>query len=306
MKKDAAKSMLTELHDEILQQLDLQDDEIDEIEIIDFLHDTANALYNNDFKYPVDLYSQRLDLEEDYKLVAKQSLSSYSESHEKFTELTKAQQIVLEKINAVSKGPSELSAHFNKIHLHLNDELHKANALINQLINRVNVLENKASIDPLTKVNNRRALDTHLDEIAALDKRDHPIMMHLLMLDVDDFKHVNDTYGHLVGDKVLVLLATLVKKTLRDGDKVFRYGGEEFVIILNRTTQEGCKNVSNRILRLVRDHRLSLKDEEINVTVSIGATQFKDGDTPESALQRADKALYLAKKSGKDQLKVSN
>lgn len=306
MTKDAAKRLLSDLHDEISQKVERQKDDIDEIEIIDFLHDIANSLFKNDFKYPFDFYSQQLTFEEDYRLVAKQSLSSYSESHEKFTELTKAQQVVLEKIGSDPKKSTALSSHFEKIHLHLNEELHKANALINQLINRVTVLEGKASIDPLTKVNNRRALDAYLEEITALDRHDHHIMMHLLMVDVDDFKSVNDTYGHLVGDKVLLFLATTIKNTLREGDKVFRYGGEEFVIILNRIDEGGCEKVSNRILGLVRDNTLQVKDNTIKVTLSIGATKLRDEESPETALQRADKALYLAKTNGKDQLKAIN
>ncbi len=306
MTKDAAKDLLSNIHDEVEQHIEKLDDEVDEIAIIDFLHDIANSLFKNDFKYPFDFYSQQITFEEDYKLVAKQSLSSYSDSHEKFTELTKAQQIVLEKISTNRGRPKELSKRFEKIHTHLNEELLKANALINQLINRVSVLEDKASIDPLTKVHNRRALDTHLEAIAALDEQEHQIMMHILMLDVDDFKRINDTYGHLIGDKVLVLLANILKSTLREGDKVFRYGGEEFVIILNRITQEGCDLVCERILELVRSDRLIMKDEEIRVTLSVGATMFKSDDTPESALQRADQALYLAKNAGKDQVKVKN
>ncbi len=306
MTKDAAKGLLSDIYNEVEQHIDKLDDEVDEIEIIDFLHDIANSLFKNDFKYPFDFYSQQITFEEDYKLVAKQSLSSYSDSHEKFTELTKAQQIVLEKISTNKGRPEELSKRFKKIHTHLNEELLKANALINQLINRVSILEDKASIDPLTKVHNRRALDTHLEAMAALDEHEHQIMMHILMLDVDDFKRINDTYGHLIGDKVLILLANILKNTLREGDKVFRYGGEEFVIILNRITQEGCDLVCARILDLVRSDRLTIKDEEIKVTLSIGATMFKYDDTPESALQRADQALYLAKNAGKDQVKVNN
>jgi diguanylate cyclase (GGDEF)-like protein len=121
-------------------------------------------------------------------------------------------------------------------------------------------------------------------------------------LDVDDFKVINDTFGHIAGDKILIFIANILKKTLRDGDKVFRYGGEEFVIVLNRITDEHCKNITLRILELIRKNKLIYKGQSINVTMSIGATKYKESDNEDTLMSRADKALYRAKNSGKNQM----
>jgi diguanylate cyclase (GGDEF)-like protein len=123
------------------------------------------------------------------------------------------------------------------------------------------------------------------------------------MLDIDDFKQINDNYGHITGDKILIFVASLLKKTLRDSDKIFRYGGEEFIIILNRNEDEEARLVADRILKLIRNNRLIYLGETINITASIGLTRLLKSDkTQEDLLQRADKALYKSKSDGKNRL----
>ena len=125
-----------------------------------------------------------------------------------------------------------------------------------------------------------------------------------MMLDIDDFKLVNDKYGHVIGDKVLVFISNVLKKILRDGDKIFRYGGEEFIIILNRIDKDTCEKISQRILATVDTNKLLYKEESIHVTVSIGATVIQKDETAEDIIDRADQALYEAKKDGKNRIKV--
>jgi diguanylate cyclase (GGDEF)-like protein len=122
------------------------------------------------------------------------------------------------------------------------------------------------------------------------------------MIDIDDFKVVNDTYGHVAGDKILIYLTHLLRKTLRDGDKIFRYGGEEFVVILNRISSDVCLDITNRLLELIRSNQLLYKGDSINITISVGTTQYHKGDTQDSLLERADKALYRSKTNGKNQM----
>jgi diguanylate cyclase (GGDEF)-like protein len=126
----------------------------------------------------------------------------------------------------------------------------------------------------------------------------------MLMLDLDDFKIINDTYGHIAGDKILIFISNILKKTLREVDKIFRYGGEEFIIILNRTDNIFCSKIANRILELIRVNNLVYKGETLHITGSIGTTMFKEGDTPDSFISRADKALYKAKANGKNQIQT--
>ena len=267
------------------------------------MHNVAHALIKSDIRKSFDFYSQQLTFEDEYKLLAEQSLHSYSDSNEKFSELSKEQEEELKRLHESRIDINALTDRFSSIQSDLHSEVDRANTTISELVKRVKELENKASIDPLTKVYNRRALDSYLNAFLEHTNQKE-LAMHLFMIDVDNFKKINDNYGHLIGDKVLIFLANLLKKTLRDGDKVFRYGGEEFVIVLNRITDEGCKLVADRLLDLVRNNKLLSQNEQIAVTMSIGATQYKPGDTIETLIQRADEALYLAKKSGKDQLKV--
>jgi len=120
-----------------------------------------------------------------------------------------------------------------------------------------------------------------------------------LVLDIDHFKQVNDTYGHNSGDSVLKKLADLIKSRQRKEDKVFRIGGEEFCIILKHLTKESAESTAEEI-RLLVEKKVFIQSE--SVTVSIGATMVQAKDTPDSVMKRADKALYRAKNNGRNQV----
>jgi diguanylate cyclase (GGDEF)-like protein len=181
----------------------------------------------------------------------------------------------------------------------MTEEVTKANEIISTLTQQVKILEEKTNLDPLTKVFNRRALNHYLQTVCS--SQNTKFELHLLILDLDDFKNINDRYGHLAGDKVLIFIANILKKTLREGDKVFRYGGEEFVIILNRIDDVLCKKIARRLLDLVESNNLIYKGESLKVTMSMGGTKYLASDTPDSLLSRADAALYKAKSNGKNQ-----
>ncbi len=195
---------------------------------------------------------------------------------------------------------SEITQKFSNFQKQIFTEVEKANSIITDLTTQIHKLERSSNIDSLTKVFNRRSLTSYLERLC--QTRHLPYELHLLILDIDDFKVINDTFGHLAGDKVLIFIANILKSTLRDCDKVFRYGGEEFVITLNRISPETCLEVANRILTLIRSSKLIYKGDTLNVTMSIGATQYSYNDTPEDIIERADKALYKSKNSGKDQI----
>ncbi len=148
-----------------------------------------------------------------------------------------------------------------------------------------------ADIDPLTKLKNRHSLEEELiNEIALNKKKIHT--SSLLILDLDHFKKINDTYGHTVGDSTLRTFANMLKTTLRETDKVYRYGGEEFIIIANNTRIEKAGKLAEH-LRQATENTISVGNEVI--TVSIGIAEVRSEDTITSWLQRADKALYRAK-----------
>ena len=164
-----------------------------------------------------------------------------------------------------------------------------------------------ATKDPLTGVSNRRGLDQFIDEITHTDLL-AGLSVSVLMLDLDNFKQINDTWGHVVGDCVLKTLTSIWKDSIRSSDLLVRLGGEEFAVILLRTSLEGAKNVADLLLTRTRDTQIKVegKDEALYVTVSIGvAHNAKASDVNiESLLKEADAALYAAKREGKDQVKM--
>jgi len=149
-------------------------------------------------------------------------------------------------------------------------------------------------IDPLTKVFNRKALSNDLNEILEKGK-DRDLDLVIAIVDLDYFKEINDKYGHLVGDFVLIKIANIIRKMIRKENKVYRYGGDEFVIVFNRMNMQQVKPIIERIVKKIESTLLKYKDDLIKVTVSIGLTQHKKGDTFDEIIKRADSALYKAK-----------
>ncbi len=176
------------------------------------------------------------------------------------------------------------------------------------LIEKINKMEDKISelqaeldraykelrIDPLTKVYNRKALEIDLKEILEKGK-ERDLDLVIAIVDVDNFKEVNDEYGHLVGDFVLIKLADTMKSLIRKSDKIYRYGGDEFVIVFNRSTLAHAKKSIERIIYKIYRTTLKYKENYIKITISAGITEHKAGDTIESIIKRADEALYKAK-----------
>ena len=243
-------------------------------------------------------------MKEEYKQLAVESIHSYQNSTKHMQNIAQQQHEQLQELSSnEDDGTIDLDLikeKFSSIQDHMIQEVERANAQIHQLKEKVKLLEEKNNLDPLTKAFNRRALQNYLHTIT--QKKNLKRELHLLMIDIDNFKQINDKYGHIAGDKILVFIAQMLKKTLREGDKVFRYGGEEFVVILNRIDTKHCIKISERLLHLISSNKLVYKNDTIQVTVSIGGTKFIPGqDTPESVLDRADKALYTAKRSGKNQ-----
>jgi diguanylate cyclase (GGDEF)-like protein len=149
-------------------------------------------------------------------------------------------------------------------------------------------------IDILTKVYNRKALTKDLNEILKKGK-DRDLDMIIAVIDLDKFKEINDKYGHLVGDFVLIKITEIIKKIIRKEHQIYRYGGDEFVIIFNRMNMDQVKSIIQRILNKIESTLLKYKDDLIKVTISIGLTRHKKGDTFEEIIKRADNALYQAK-----------
>lgn len=161
-------------------------------------------------------------------------------------------------------------------------------------------LEELAIKDSLTGLYNYRYLQTALDqEILRSARFHHPFC--LLMIDLDDFKRVNDTFGHLCGDAVLKKLGEIFIATVRVCDSVYRYGGEEFCLLMPETSREGAIPVIQRLLEAIRSAYVPWQEHLVRITVSIGGAAYPDHAAEKTTLlHRADQALYQAKKEGKD------
>ncbi len=158
-----------------------------------------------------------------------------------------------------------------------------------------------ATIDPLTGVQNRTGMYQHLEHQVLLSTR-HGTPLSFMMIDIDFFKSINDTHGHLVGDHVLTQTAGNICRATRTSDVVFRYGGEEFSVVLNNTPLDGAKRLADRVCNAVRQSVIKHTGHDITVTVSIGVSQWKEEETVSDLLARADRHLYLAKTSGRNRV----
>ncbi len=158
--------------------------------------------------------------------------------------------------------------------------------------------------DALTGVNNRTTFDDSLNrEISLAHRHDHDF--NLLIIDIDFFKKVNDTYGHQAGDDALKMVADTIKKSIRASDMLFRYGGEEFVVLISNTDSVKSYLIADRILKSVREIEMQVKEHALDLTVSIGMASLNTQDTGESLFKRADSAMYCAKNDGRDQIIVA-
>ncbi|WP_428739321.1 sensor domain-containing diguanylate cyclase [Sulfurimonas sp.] len=163
-----------------------------------------------------------------------------------------------------------------------------------------------ASTDPLTKLYNRRYFTDISEQIFKMCMRNSQPLA-TVMLDIDKFKDINDTYGHAIGDLVLTELSNLLKNSCRDNDVVCRYGGEEFVLLLPRTNIDGANKVAQNIKQNVEKLIITTtKHKTFNFTVSLGVSEinFSVEKSIEKSLSRADKALYIAKNEGRNQVVV--
>ena len=160
-----------------------------------------------------------------------------------------------------------------------------------------------AQKDPLTGICNRSALDDMLKRELSHAGR-HQSSCALIMLDIDHFKKVNDQYGHIIGDCALKVVTNTAARCIRDGDLLFRYGGEEFVVLMRETGLEGARLLAERIRANIEKTPCHCSGIDIKMTISAGVSAYETGDSPLTLFARADEAMYIAKDNGRNQTQV--
>jgi len=204
----------------------------------------------------------------------------------------------------INKGASDLvfkPVRYKELLLRLKRVL-KEQRLTRERIQMLGKLQKLAITDGLTSLYNSRYFYNQLDlEVDRSNRYNHSLS--LLLLDIDHFKDYNDSYGHLEGDKVLVRIGEIIKTCLRKMDTAYRYGGEEFTVILPETNGAEALTVAERIRTGIEKEKFSPEpDLRVSKTISIGVTQYLPGERISKLVERADKAMYLSKEKGRNKI----
>jgi diguanylate cyclase (GGDEF)-like protein len=182
----------------------------------------------------------------------------------------------------------------------LQRRLSEKNAALKAAVERIEVMANR---DELTGLANRRAITAWLaEQIEAAGRTGAPLSVAIL--DIDHFKRINDTYGHHAGDRTLQIFGQIAAATIRSADRIGRYGGEEFLLVLVGAPLDTAKEPLERIRKALAAHRWDAIEAGLRVTITIGVAQHAPSESAEELIRRADMALYLGKESGRDRLVI--
>ncbi|PSW01675.1 GGDEF domain-containing protein [Photobacterium lipolyticum] len=213
------------------------------------------------------------------------------------TELTKELQVLVDRNRALEKREKMLIEQ-------LSYNENKVTTLFEQTQDyrqRLNDQERKMFLDHLTKVYNRAALNDRLEhEYRRWLRYQHPLCVSLI--DIDDFKDINDSYGHIAGDKALKIIARTIHQCLEETDFIARFDGDEFVVIMPDVSEEERNKRLNKVRESISQLPFRFRDQNVTISISIGATLFEGNDTPTDIIERTEKALYSAKSAGRNRM----
>lgn len=233
------------------------------------------------------------------------SIQSQGERFEKITLLDDIKRIKNELVNEVDSMQTMVRDKENQDQ----KTLEALSGQVDVLKKELDKARHSANTDGLTGVYNRKALDHRLRSLVERNNVTR-LPFSLLMLDLDNFKQLNDVYGHTVGDRMLLAFSEKCRASVRNDDFLARYGGEEFTIILPGASLRNATKKAKHICKTIAAARYAADDsptpDAISVTVSIGVSTHRHGDTVKSLLERADKCLYKAKAAGKNQAVAEN
>lgn len=231
--------------------------------------------------------------------VFNQTVYSQTENIEELTQLDDIRKIK----NSLSAGVTRLRSAVREKRLRDNRRLASLSKKVKTLNQELEATRAESMTDGLTGVYNRRSLDGYLMDLVERNLV-QKMPFCLLLLDIDDFKTFNDTYGHQVGDRVLIAVARQCRAIIRDDDFIGRYGGEEFAIVIPGVPLRVGRKRAEQLCRKIADTKYELNEGDrqgvLGVTVSIGVSSYRKGDMVSAVVARADKALYAAKAAGKN------
>jgi len=191
--------------------------------------------------------------------------------------------------------PIEEKRLYNKIHFHI--KMYKQE----QQLKEYNLtLKKQSTTDQLTQLYNRKYFDETIDKEIQRSTR-YKTALSMIIADIDFFKKVNDTYGHIAGDHILANFATIIKDSIRSTDMAFRYGGEEFVVLLPNTTAQDAKQVTKKLRTAVNNHEF---ENPKSITCSYGISQYEPEESKEAFFKKADDALYFVKNNGRNNIAI--
>jgi diguanylate cyclase len=261
----------------------------DKKEILQEVHKETHKIFQNIFQTTLSTS----DLTSNYSA----KMEEYSTKLDEAKDLTQIQHFIVDII----KDTNDMAESSKQ----LNQQLEEATSQIENLSKKLVETEREVLLDALTGLNNRKAFDRKIKEhYEKYEKKE--IFFSVIMLDIDFFKKFNDQYGHQIGDEVLSIVGSNLKGNLKGKDFSARYGGEEFIILLPNTTLDDACVVADQIREDISTKRLKIKKtgQNIgNITASIGVSEIRERDTAITVVERADAALYLAKDSGRNNVK---
>lgn len=255
------------------------------------LYDSAQAIRSIMLVLAANI--QRTDKAASYSSLVLGDVKSTINTLELPTDLSEAHSLLMKEIDRVILSNAVLKS-----------ELAISQTVLTEQQRQIEDLRTAVRIDGLTKLANRTYFDEKLHEMIALRKR-HGDSFSLMMIDLDNFKVINDSYGHPAGDRILKGVALKIKASLRGSDFFARFGGDEFAIILIKTDATAAKEVAWKLCEEVRASRFLLDDAALTMTLSIGVAEASREDNDETLLKRADEALYRAKAAGRNGVSIA-
>ncbi|MBL8435139.1 MAG: diguanylate cyclase [Zoogloea sp.] len=258
--------------------------------------DDAQTRLKEMLKTFVDRLGEFADSTGDYHARIEESAGRIAAARD-IAELTDVIADVMRETRAVQESTQRSRGEIEE----LRQQASHANAEIARLQAELEQTSELIRHDPLTGMLNRKGLDEALSREAAFaQRRGTPLCLGLL--DVDNFKQINDTHGHQTGDEALQHLATVIRENVRPQDSVGRYGGEEFVVLLPDTALDSAAAALVRLQRALTKRFFLARQQKLLITFSAGVAQLRPDEQPEHAVDRADKAMYIAKRSGKNRV----